>query len=104
VRNLVQSRVSSPRRNISQPQDQHGVARIKLGLQEKLYLGNPSASRDWGYAADYVKAMWLMLQQEVPDNFVIGTGETHSVEEFVHEAFSYAGLEWKEYVVIDPRY
>jgi len=80
------------------------VARIKYGLEEKLYLGNLDAKRDWGYAGDYVKAMWLMLQQEKPDDFVIATGESHSVKEFVVEAFAYAGLDWKKHVVIDPKY
>ena len=80
------------------------VARIKKGLQDKLYLGNMDAKRDWGYAGDYVQAMWLMLQQEEPDDFVIGTGETHSVREFVEEAFGSVGLDWREYVEIDPRY
>ncbi|RJX35394.1 MAG: GDP-mannose 4,6-dehydratase [Desulfarculus sp.] len=80
------------------------VARIKLGLQKKLYLGNLDAQRDWGYAADYVEAMWLMLQQEEPDDYVVATGETHSVREFVEEAFAYLGLDWKDYVEIDPRY
>ena len=80
------------------------LARIKLGLQDKLYLGNLEAKRDWGYAPDYVEAMWLMLQQDEPDDFVIGTGESHSVKEFLGEAFSYAGLDWREYVEIDQRY
>ncbi|MBX5494113.1 MAG: GDP-mannose 4,6-dehydratase [Bryobacteraceae bacterium] len=80
------------------------VAHIKHGLQEKLYLGNLEARRDWGYAPDYVRAMWLMLQQDNPDDYVIGTGESHSVREFVELAFAHAGLDWKEYVVIDPRY
>ena len=80
------------------------VARIKYGLEEKLYLGNLDAKRDWGYAGDYVKAMWLMLQQEKPDDFVIATGESHSVKEFVVEAFGYADLDWRTHVVIDPKY
>ncbi len=80
------------------------VARIKYGLQDKLYLGNLEAKRDWGYAPDYVDAMWLMLQQETPDDFVIATGESHSVKEFLQEAFSYAGLDWQPYVAIDSRY
>ena len=80
------------------------VARIKYGLEGKLYLGNLDAKRDWGYAGDYVKAMWLMLQQEKPDDFVIATGESHSVKEFVVEAFAYADLDWKKHVVIDPKY
>ena len=80
------------------------VAHIKAGLQNKLYLGNLDAKRDWGYAKEYVEAMWLMLQQERPDDYVIATGETHSVREFLEESFSYAGLDWKKYVELDPRY
>lgn len=80
------------------------ATRIKLGLQEKLYLGNLDARRDWGYAKDYVKAMWLMLQAESADDYVIATGETHSVKDFLHEAFGYLDLDWREYVDIDPRY
>ena len=79
------------------------AARIKLGLQDKLYLGNLEAKRDWGFAGDYVEAMWLMLQQELPGDYVIATGETHSVQEFLSEVFSYAGLEIDEYVEIDQR-
>lgn len=80
------------------------VTRIKMGLQNKLFLGNMDAKRDWGFAKDYVEAMWLMLQQEKPEDFVIATGEMHSVEEFVKEAFSLLDLDWKKYVEIDPRY
>lgn len=80
------------------------VARIKLGLQDKLFLGNLEARRDWGYAPDFVEAMWLMLQQDTPEDFVIATGESHSVREFLEEAFSYADLDWRPYVEIDPRY
>jgi GDPmannose 4,6-dehydratase len=80
------------------------VGRISQGLQEKLYLGNLSARRDWGYAADYVEAMWLMLQQDQPDDFVIATGESHSVGELVELAFAEAGLDWRSHVEIDPRY
>ncbi|MEW5766914.1 MAG: GDP-mannose 4,6-dehydratase [bacterium] len=80
------------------------VARIKLGLQEKLFMGNLEAKRDWGYAPDYVEAMWLMLQQEEPDDYVIATGETHSVKEFLEEAFGSVDLDWHDYVEIDPRY
>ena len=80
------------------------AARIKLGLQEKLYLGNLEARRDWGYAAEYVEAMWLMLQQETPDDYVIATGETHSVREFCEAAFSRLGLDWQDHVEIDPKY
>ena len=78
-----------------------GIARIKLGLSTEIYLGNLSAMRDWGFAGDYVQAMWLMLQQDTPDDYVIATGETHSVEEFVHEAFAHVGLDWKKYVKFD---
>jgi len=81
-----------------------GLARIKHGIQEKLYLGNLDAKRDWGFAGDYVEAMWLMLQQPKPDDYVIATGETHSVKEFLQEAFDYTGLNWKKYVQIDKRY
>jgi len=80
------------------------LARIKSGKQDKLYLGNLDAKRDWGYAKDYVEAMWLMLQQDEPDNYVIATGEAYSVEEFLEHAFSYAGLDWRNHVEIDPRY
>lgn len=80
------------------------VARIKAGLQSELYMGNLDAKRDWGYAKEYVEAMWLMLQQDTPDDFVIATGETHSVREFLEEAFSCVGLNWEDYVKIDPRY
>jgi GDPmannose 4,6-dehydratase len=82
----------------------HGVARIKLGLAKELRLGNLEARRDWGFAGDYVRAMWLMLQQDEPDDFVVGTGETHSVEEFVRVAFGHVGLDWKKYVVVDPEF
>ncbi|BEQ13241.1 GDP-mannose 4,6-dehydratase [Desulfoferula mesophila] len=80
------------------------VARIKAGLQDKLYLGNLDAQRDWGYAGDYVEAMWMMLQQDQPEDYVIGTGETHSVRDFVEEAFTSVGLDWRDYVEIDPRF
>jgi GDPmannose 4,6-dehydratase len=80
------------------------VAQIKAGLQDKLFLGNLDAKRDWGYAKEYVEAMWLMLQQEQPDDYVIATGETHSVREFLEVAFSHAGLDWQRHVEIDPRY
>jgi GDPmannose 4,6-dehydratase len=80
------------------------LARIKLGLQKKLYLGNLEARRDWGYAPDYVEAMWLMLQQNDPADFVIATGESYSVKEFLEEAFTYQDLDWREFVEIDPRY
>jgi GDPmannose 4,6-dehydratase len=80
------------------------ATRIKLGLQEKLYLGNLDARRDWGYAGDYVEAMWLMMQTPEPDDYVIATGVTHSVREFLDQTFSYLDLEWQQYVEIDPRY
>ena len=80
------------------------AARIKLGLQDRLYLGNLEARRDWGFAGDYARAMWMMLQQDTPDDYVIGTGESHSVREFVELAFSYLELDWRKYVAIDPRY
>ena len=80
------------------------AARISLGKQDKLFLGNLEAKRDWGYAGDYVEAIWLMLQQQRPDDYVIATGETHSVREFLEEAFGYLGLDWRKYVTIDPRY
>lgn len=81
-----------------------GVARIKLGLQKELRMGNLDSLRDWGFAGDYVKAMWLMLQQEEPDDFVIATGEMHSVKELLEVAFSYVGLDYRDYVVIDPEF
>ena len=80
------------------------VAHIKAGLQDKLYLGNIEPRRDWGYAKEYVEAMWLMLQQDEPDDYVIATGETHSVREFLEESFSYAGLDWQKYTEFDPWY
>jgi GDPmannose 4,6-dehydratase len=80
------------------------IANIKAGKQKKLYLGNLEARRDWGYAPEYVKCMWLILQQKEPQDFVIGTGESHSVREFLEQAFDYAGMDWKEYVEIDQRY
>jgi GDPmannose 4,6-dehydratase len=80
------------------------ATRIREGLQDKLYLGNLDAKRDWGYAKDYVEAMWLMLQQDEPEDFVIATGETHSVQEFLELAFKEVGLPWKQYVEIDERY
>ena len=82
----------------------HAVARIKLGLSQELRLGNLDAKRDWGFSADYVQAMWLILQQGKPDDYVIATGETHTVKEFVQIAFSHAGLDWKKYVKIDKNF
>jgi len=80
------------------------AGRIKMGLQNKLYLGNLDAQRDWGYAKDYVEAMWLMIQQDKPDDFVIATGESHSVREFLDKVFTYLDLDWRRYVEIDPYY
>jgi GDPmannose 4,6-dehydratase len=82
----------------------HGVARIKLGIDQRLALGNLDAQRDWGYAADYVRAMWMMLQQDHPDDYVVATGETHSVKELVELSFTAADLDWEKYVVIDERF
>jgi GDPmannose 4,6-dehydratase len=80
------------------------ATRIKLGLQKKLYLGNLDAQRDWGFAGDYVEAMWLMLQQDRPDDYVISTDETHSVREFCEKTFGRLGLDYRDFVEIDPRY
>ncbi|HAW58645.1 MAG TPA: GDP-mannose 4,6-dehydratase [Bacteroidales bacterium] len=80
-----------------------GVARIKLGLSNELRLGNLEARRDWGFAGDYVRAMWLMLQQPEPDDYIVASGTTHSVKEFVEMAFSYVGLDWRKYVVVDQK-
>jgi GDPmannose 4,6-dehydratase len=82
----------------------HGVARIKAGIDEKLALGNLDAQRDWGFAADYVRAMWMMLQQDRPDDYVVATGETHSVKELVELSFAAVDLDWEEHVVIDERF
>jgi GDPmannose 4,6-dehydratase len=82
----------------------HGAARIKLGLANELRLGNLEAQRDWGYAGDYVEAMWLMLQQDEPDDYVIATGKTHSVRELCEVAFEYLGLDYRDYVVSDPKF
>jgi GDPmannose 4,6-dehydratase len=81
-----------------------GVARIKHGIEEKLYLGNLEARRDWGYAPDYVKGMWMILQQDEPDDYVLGTGESHSVKELVQASFEHANLDWHDHVLIDPLY
>lgn len=80
------------------------AGRIKLGLQDRLFLGNLDARRDWGFAGDYIEAMWLMLQEDKPDDFVVATGKAHSVRDFAREAFSYVGLDWEDYVSIDPTY
>jgi GDPmannose 4,6-dehydratase len=82
----------------------YGAARIKLGLDNELHLGNLEARRDWGYAGDYVQAMWLMLQQDKPDDYVVATGETHSVQELCEVAFGYLGLDWRKYVRSDPKF
>jgi GDPmannose 4,6-dehydratase len=82
----------------------NGVAKIKLGMEKELRMGNMEAKRDWGFAGDYVEAMWLMLQQDVPDDYVIATGESHSVRELVETAFECAGLDWKKYIVTDPKF
>ncbi|MED3573240.1 GDP-mannose 4,6-dehydratase [Cytobacillus praedii] len=96
----------SPRRGIEfvTRKVSDSVAKIKLGLQDKLLLGNLDAKRDWGFAGDYVKAMWLMLQQEEPDDYVIATGETHTVKELIEIAFEHVGLNWQDYVVQDARF
>ena len=97
----------SPRRgeNFVTRKITQGIARIKVGLQDKLYLGNLNAKRDWGYAPEYVEAMWLILQQKKPDDFVIATGEAHTVREFVEEAFKIAGIKnWQKYIAIDERF
>lgn len=96
----------SPRRGIEfvTRKITNGVARIKHGLDTELRLGNLQARRDWGFAGDYVEAMWLMLQQDTPEDFVIGTGETYSVEEFVRVAFEHVGLNWRNHVVVDPKF
>lgn len=96
----------SPRRGLEfvERKVARGAARIKLGLAEELRLGNLDAERDWGYAGDYVKAMWMMLQQPEPDDYVVGTGVTHSVRELCQVAFGYLGLNWEDYVVSDPKF
>jgi len=95
----------SPRRGLefSTRKVTHGAAKIKLGLENELRMGNLDAKRDWGFAGDYVKAMWLMLQQDEPDDYVVGTGKTHSVRELCEVAFDYVGLDWRDHVVVDPK-
>lgn len=95
----------SPRRGVNfvSRKITRAVALIRHGLQDRLYLGNLDARRDWGYAPEYVDAMWRMLQHDCPDDYVIGTGETHSVRDFVDEAFAHVGLDWRDHVTIDPR-
>jgi len=82
----------------------YGAARIKLGLEKELRVGNLESRRDWGYAGDYVRAMWLMLQQGEPDDYVVATGETHSVREWLEECFGHLGLGWRDHVVVDPQF
>ena len=96
----------SPRRGLEfvERKVSYGVARIRLGLARELRLGNLDARRDWGFAGDYVRAMWLMLQQERPDDYVVGSAETHSIRELCEIAFGYVGLDWRDYVVVDPKY
>ncbi|MBC8249511.1 MAG: GDP-mannose 4,6-dehydratase, partial [Anaerolineales bacterium] len=96
----------SPRRGLefSTHKVTHGVARIKLGLANELRMGNLDSKRDWGYVEDYVRAMWLMLQQDEPDDYVVATGETHSVRELCEVAFGYLGLDWRDYVMVDPKF
>jgi GDPmannose 4,6-dehydratase len=95
----------SPRRgeNFVTRKITRAIGRIKVGLQKKLYLGNLKASRDWGFAGDYVEGMWMMLQQDHPDDYVLATEDSHTVEEFLEAAFGYIGLNWKDHVDIDPR-
>jgi len=94
----------SPRRGLEfvERKVAHGAARIKMGLAKELRLGNLDSRRDWGFAGDYVQAMWLMLQQDQPDDYVVGTGKTHSIRELCSVAFSHLGLNWEDYVVVDP--
>jgi len=96
----------SPRRgeNFVTRKITRAIARIKAGRQDKLFMGNLDARRDWGFAKEYVEAMWLMLQQPEPDDYVVATGETHSVKEFLELAFDHAGLDWKKHVEIDPQF
>jgi GDPmannose 4,6-dehydratase len=96
----------SPRRGLEfvERKVAHGATRIKLGLASELRLGNLDSERDWGYAGDYVKAMWMMLQQPEPDDYVVGTGVTHSVRKLCQVAFGYLGLNWEDYVVSDPKF
>jgi GDPmannose 4,6-dehydratase len=82
----------------------YGVARIKLGQQQEIRLGNLDAQRDWGFAGDYVRGMWLMLQQDHPDDYVLATGETHTVREFCQLAFDHVGLDWEQHVVVDQEF
>jgi len=96
----------SPRRGLEfvERKVSYGAARIKMGLAKQLRLGNLDSQRDWGYAGDYVQAMWLMIQRDQPDDYVVGSGETHSVRELCEIAFGHAGLDWRDHVVVDPKY
>lgn len=96
----------SPRRGLefATRKISYGAAKIKLGLANELRMGNLEARRDWGYAGDYVRAMWLMLQQEKPDDYVVATGEAHSVRDFLEQAFGYLALDYRDYVVVDPQF
>lgn len=106
ISNGILSNHESPRRGMDYVTHKitDGVARIHLGFAKEIRLGNLEARRDWGFAGDYVQAMWLMLQHEIPDDFIISTGETHSVREFVEMAFDEVGLDWEDHVKIDPKY
>jgi GDPmannose 4,6-dehydratase len=98
--------IMSPRAGVrpSSRARSHALASIKAGKQRHLYLGNLDSRRDWGYAPEYVEGMWMILQQDEPDDWVLGTGESHTVREFLDESFGYADMDWNEYVKIDPRY
>jgi GDPmannose 4,6-dehydratase len=100
----LQPRVPAPRQGVRHPQDHRAVARIKLGTQKELRMGNLDAKRDWGFAGDYVRAMWMMRQQNQADDYVVATGETHSVRKFLEIAFAHVGLNYEDYVVIDPEF
>nr|CAD1820618.1 unnamed protein product [Ananas comosus var. bracteatus] len=103
-RHPLQPREPPPGENFVTRKITRAVGRIRLGLQTKLFLGNLSAARDWGFAGDYVEAMWLMLQQDRPADYVVATEQSHTVEEFLQAAFGCVGLDWKDHVVIDARY
>jgi GDPmannose 4,6-dehydratase len=103
-RHPLQPRVAAARRDVRHAEDHPGRGPHQAGLQEKLYLGNLDARRDWGFAGDFVEAMWLMLQQDEPGDYVVATGESYSVREFIEAAFGHVGLDWQEHVAFDPRY